>query len=66
MKKELEFRHGGAFYEVSPLHLVWDDENYYLVTYDENAGKVKHYRVDKMRNMEVLKQRVDLASYLPL
>ncbi len=72
VKKELEFRHGGAFYEVSPLHLVWDDENYYLVAYDEKAGKVKHYRVDKMRNMELLnqsrsdaslKQRVDLASF---
>lgn len=72
VKKELEFRHGGAFYEVSPLHLVWDDENYYLVAYDEKAGKVKHYRVEKMRNMELLnqsrsdaslKQRVDLASF---
>ena len=72
VKKELEYRHGGAFYEVSPLHLVWDEENYYLVAYDENAGKVKHYRVDKMRNMEVLKlprsdaslkQRTDQASF---
>ena len=71
-RKEMVFRHDGAFYEVSPLHLVWDDENYYLVAFDENAGKVKHYRVDKMRNMELqsqprsdaaLKQQVDLAFF---
>ena len=72
VKKELKYRHGGAFYEVSPLHLVWDDENYYLVAYDEKAGIVKHYRVDKMRDMELLnqprseaslKQQTDLASF---
>ena len=42
------------------------------MAFDENAGKVKHYRVDKMRNMELqsqprsdaaLKQQVDLASF---
>ncbi|MBQ9060501.1 MAG: WYL domain-containing protein, partial [Firmicutes bacterium] len=72
VRKEMEYRHGGAFYVVSPLHLVWDDENYYLIAYDEKAGKVKHYRVDKMRGMAILEekrseaaaaQQVDLASF---
>ena len=54
VKKEMVLRHDGAFYVVSPLHLVWDDENYYLVAYDENAQAVKHYRVDKMRSMSIL------------
>ena len=54
VRKQLELRHGGAVYEVSPLHLIWDDENYYLIAYDEKAGKVKHYRVDKMRGMQIL------------
>lgn len=44
-------RQGGAFYVVSLLHLVWDDENYYLIAYDENAVKVKHYRVDKILSL---------------
>ena len=56
VKKVTEPRHGGAFYEVSPLNLIWDDENYYLVAYDEKAGKIKHYRVDKMRSMRILEQ----------
>ena len=54
VRKETELRHGGAFYEVSPLNLIWDDENYYLVGFDEKAGKMKHYRVDKIRNMSIL------------
>ena len=31
-----------------------DDENYYLVAYDAAAGIIKHYRVDKMQNTEIL------------
>ena len=70
--KKTEYRHGGAFYELSPLHLVWDDENYYLIAYDEQAEKVKHYRVDKMRDMSILdmrqsekaaEQQIDLAAF---
>lgn len=48
VKKEMELRHGGAFYHISPWGLTWDDENYYLVGYDSEAGQLKHYRVDKM------------------
>ena len=70
--KELKFRHGGAVYQISPLHLVWNDENYYLIGFDESAGSVKHYRVDKMRNMDIaelsrsreaVEQKVDLAAF---
>ncbi len=56
VRKETELRHGGAFSEVSPLLLIWDDENYYLIAYDEKAEKIKHYRVDKMRSMRILEQ----------
>ena len=72
MRKKTELRHGGAFYVVSPLNLIWDDENYYLVGYDENAGGVRHYRVDKMRAMSILEeersaqalaQKIDAAAF---
>ena len=39
---------------VSPWALTWDDENYYLIAYDENADCIKHYRVDKMQKITVL------------
>ena len=54
VKKELKFKKNGAFYVVSPWALTWDDENYYLVAYDAAAGIIKHYRVDKMRDAEIL------------
>ncbi|MCR5596223.1 MAG: WYL domain-containing protein [Lachnospiraceae bacterium] len=46
--KKLVPRKNGEFYEVSPWALVWADENYYLIAYDSEADKIKHYRVDKM------------------
>lgn len=51
--KELIPRNSGKPFNVSPWALTWDDENYYLVAFDSSAGKVKHYRVDKMRHMSI-------------
>lgn len=51
VKKEQELRHGGKEYDVSPWMLVWDDEYYYLVAFDD--GKIKHFRVDKMLNVRL-------------
>lgn len=48
VQKKMELRKNGAYYEVSPWALLWDDENYYMVAYDSEAGIIKHYRVDKM------------------
>lgn len=50
--KEMELRHDGALYKVSPWALTWDDENYYLVAYDSTKGMIKHYRVDKMLHIK--------------
>ncbi len=51
VSKEMKLRKDGGFYEVSPWILTWDDENYYLIAYDEEAGIIKHFRVDKMLNI---------------
>ena len=48
VKKEMVLRRDGAYYHISPWGLSWDDENYYLVGYDSDAGEIRHYRVDKM------------------
>lgn len=50
----MKLKKDGAFYVVSPWALTWDDENYYLVAYDAADGIIKHYRVDKMQNTEIL------------
>ena len=61
--KEMKLRRDGARYIVSPLALVWDDENYYLVAYEEGRG-IRHYRVDKMKAIEVLDDnRLEESGY---
>ena len=56
VQKQMELRRGGAWYQVSPWCLMWDDENYYLVAYDAEDQIIKHYRVDKMVNLSIAKQ----------
>ena len=48
ISKQRRYRKEGAFYVVSPLALMWDNENYYLLAWDAKAALRKHYRVDKM------------------
>ena len=57
VKKEMELRRGGKLYQVSPWGLMWDDEYYYLVAYDSETDKIKHYRVDKMLRIQITDQK---------
>ncbi len=61
-KKEKVLAHDGKIYCVSPFALTWDDENYYMIAYDTDADRVKHFRVDKMQKIEVLGQMRDGAE----
>lgn len=57
-KKQQVLRRGGKNYLVSPEFLLWDNEYYYLVAYDEEAEQIRHYRVDKIRGaMEMDEKR---------
>lgn len=71
LEKKLERRREEP-YVVSPWSLTWDDENYYLIAYDEAAGTIKHFRVDKMKSITILEEKrtgleqfkeFDLARY---
>lgn len=59
MEKKRQFRRGGEWYVISPYALTWDDENYYLVGFDTQAGIIKHFRVDKMADIGVTQQPRD-------
>lgn len=52
-------RHGGDWFVVSPWALTWDDENYYLVAFDDYDHKIKHYRVDKMMKISIVEAKRD-------
>ena len=51
-KKKLEKKKEER-YQVSPWTMTWAEENYYLIAFDEKAGKIYHYRVDKMKNIKL-------------
>lgn len=57
VNKEMVLCHDGADYYISPWGLLWDDANYYLIGYDSIAGIMKHYRVDKMKNLSLTQER---------
>ena len=48
---ERVLRRGGAWYEISPYALLWDDENYYLVGFDPSVSAIRHFRVDKILDL---------------
>lgn len=58
-KKEKVLRHEGKRYIVSPHALTWDDENYYMIGYDSDEEKIKHYRVDKMQKIALIDEKRD-------
>lgn len=72
VRKQMIPRKNGAFYEVSPWLLTWEDENYYLIAYDANSEILKYYRVDKMLHLTVCDtprqgqsafEKIDIASF---
>lgn len=72
VNKEMQLRRDGTYYEASPWLLLWDDENYYLIAYDDRSGGIRHYRVDKMLKLGLLEDaregrkqfdNLDIAGY---
>ncbi len=72
LKKEMVPRRD-RLYEESPWALTWDDENYYLIAYDTEEAKIKHFRVDKIRDLTITDKKregrevfeaIDMASYI--
>ena len=70
--KKQHLRRDGGAYTVSPWALTWDDENYYLIAYEEASDSIRHYRVDRMlrisvtdapRRGETAFRRQDMAQY---
>ncbi len=71
-KKEKEARHNGERYKISPFALTIKDENYYLIAFDSKDDKIKHYRVDKIKDVNLEKEtreghskfeKFDVATY---
>lgn len=55
--KSMYILNHGNYMMVSPWALTWDDENYYLIAFDDYSKTCKHYRVDKMLKLEILDEK---------
>lgn len=53
-QKEQVLRRNGTRYFVSPKGLIWNNENYYLAALDHLHQEMRHFRVDKMQDIEGL------------
>ena len=61
-KKKKEYRHDGSRYTVSPWALTLNDDNYYMIAFDDNSKEVRSYRVDKMTSVNVTEDDRDGAE----
>lgn len=73
LERQLVPRKGGKRYQISPWALTCKEENYYLIAHDAAEDKIKHFRVDKMGDIQILPgvrregsalfERFDIADY---
>ena len=53
------YRRDGALYQTEPIALVFNNDNYYLMTYDPSTDSdVRNYRVDRMDTVERLPYKI--------
>lgn len=52
-------RHDGKIYTVSPYALVINNGDYYMIAFDDETEEIRHYRVDRMRDVQMLEEGRD-------
>ncbi len=70
--KEKRYFSDGEPYTESPFALLYNQENYYLLVFNEETQKFKNFRVDRMEHIELTEvdrlgneeyEKIDLAEY---
>ena len=52
------FRRDGAEYLMEPVALVFNEDNYYLITYNEKHEATTNYRVDRIDSVRILDEKI--------
>ena len=50
-------RNGGEVYTNSPYDCLWNDDKYYLIGYSEKHQGLVTFRIDRIVNLEILKEK---------
>ena len=53
VEHQWQLKSGGKLYQVSPYYLTWNNENYYMIAFDEQRRGIRNYRVDRMKDLEL-------------
>lgn len=70
--KKRAYRKKGENYHLSPFAMIYTDDNYYLLAFDEEKEEIRPFRVDRMEGVNVLKayrrgheaySKIDMARY---
>ena len=56
IQRELEPNKCGMQYKASPCAISLSDDNYYMIAYDEEWDCLRHYRVDKMNDIQLTQE----------
>ena len=59
ISKKRIYRKKGELYQVTPVVLCWNDDNYYLISYSAKYDGLTHYRVDRMSSVVALDEDSD-------
>jgi predicted DNA-binding transcriptional regulator YafY len=51
--KKKQYRKEGKRYVVNPLVMIWSNDNYYLLSYDDTHDDTVTYRIDRMEDVKV-------------
>lgn len=70
LNRKKVLRKDGDWYAITPLTLFWDDENYYVIAYYQRYGRISHFRVDRMEQVEITPtpedvplEKLDIGAY---
>ncbi|MFC4558166.1 helix-turn-helix transcriptional regulator [Virgibacillus kekensis] len=66
VKKEFEYHRNGDRYLVEPYALIWQNDYYYLIGRFQETDELRHYRLDRIRNIEVSEKSFIRAADLNL
>ncbi len=58
-----QLHNGGNYYEVEPLALIYNSDNYYLRAYDPKNAEPRNYRIDRMKKAELLDEAISGEAY---
>lgn len=61
VRKERQLRHDGQSYVISPLHLVWNGDHYYIVGVRNENQEIVSFRVDRIASCpQILDEKASL------